>query len=240
MSDLERFDAPDFLRGLEPSFRNMPLLRSKIIAAFNNANNKNVPTGTEPNDEQLKEVAGWLGTIAPFGFTSGESQPKWRIFTSMSQKVSTISQWNCEFCGDEFPVVVIPVRIKPRSYQSVTKLEKRAFKLALTRWFAEKQRFGAKPICIHITVAMSKTTRISDVDNIAKLLLDGIKGTVFDDDRQIEHLSIVRLRTYDDEDYVHLRIAPSTINSADDLFCSRTHHVWQVGDAIELSDYVEL
>lgn len=49
-------------------------------------------------------------------------------------------------------------------------------------------------ICASIVAIQAGPARIIDVDNAAKAILDTMKNIVFPDDRQVEHLSVSRLR----------------------------------------------
>lgn len=49
-------------------------------------------------------------------------------------------------------------------------------------------------ICASVVAVQAGPAGVIDVDNAAKAILDTMKGIVFPDDRQIEHLSVSRLR----------------------------------------------
>ncbi|GAA4730053.1 RusA family crossover junction endodeoxyribonuclease [Phytohabitans rumicis] len=70
---------------------------------------------------------------------------------------------------------------------------------------AEREHLGARReqwrgvgICASVVGIQRDTARIIDVDNMAKAVLDILKGIVFPDDRQIQHLSVNRVRHPDE------------------------------------------
>jgi len=52
----------------------------------------------------------------------------------------------------------------------------------------------------------------ADVDNLAKLVLDSIEGTVFVNDNQVVELTARKLRSYDETEGTHVVITPALID----------------------------
>jgi hypothetical protein len=74
------------------------------------------------------------------------------------------------------------------------------------------------PLCVRIVFVLAGSARIKDCDNMAKGLLDAFQGLVYVDDRQGEHLDVVRIRDSDPASgYVLVRYATTSVNSHDDV-----------------------
>ena len=65
------------------------------------------------------------------------------------------------------------------------------------------------PICITIVSVQASTERLIDVDNAAKAILDTMSGTIFPDDRQVQHLSVSRLSAENTTGYYLIGLRPA-------------------------------
>jgi Holliday junction resolvase RusA-like endonuclease len=234
------FSEDTFQRALERDTRDIDYVRSKVVDEYNKATGFNLSLSLKSDDPAWREVVRWLNGLDHVGFVRRTPTLEWLVHSSMSAKINRIAQWHCVFCNTGFPSLVLPVRIKALSYQSTTPKVRAAFKRALKDYLKEKHDFAEKSVCLHITVAIGSSSRIADLDNIAKLFLDALKGSLFRDDRQVEHLSIVRIRTRETEDYVYVRVTPINQTKDDDVLFAKTDHIWAVGDAIDLNNYLDL
>jgi Endodeoxyribonuclease RusA len=72
-----------------------------------------------------------------------------------------------------------------------------------------------------VVAAQGHPMKIKDVDNSAKAILDTMKGIVFPDDRQIEHLSTSRIQHEDTPAYylIYLRPVYPMLEDAIDRKC---------------------
>lgn len=61
---------------------------------------------------------------------------------------------------------------------------------------------------VSVTLTVFSAHPTSDLDNIAKSVLDACRGVVFDDDRQVDRLEVTRVRTFDGEPRVRVLAAP--------------------------------
>jgi Holliday junction resolvase RusA-like endonuclease len=165
----------------------------------------------------------------------------------LSQKIDVISQYHCPLCGENnFPVIIIPIRISAISKQAVSKLPKRkaAFERAIRHYLRNmlgKEEIGykAKKLCIHIVFVLGKSNRDKDLDNMSKALLDALKGTLFDDDINIDHLSLVKFNWDGDEDFVKVNIRESKIGHHDNVLFESMNHKWAVGEFLNLEDFMD-
>lgn len=76
-------------------------------------------------------------------------------------------------------------------------------------------------ICASVVAIQAGSVRVIDVDNAAKAIIDTMTGIVFPDDRQIEHLSVSRLRHPDTTAFYLVALRPAYPALADviDLTC---------------------
>ena len=158
---------------------------------------------------------------------------------NLSSKANWLSQAGCRICNPDWPISIIYLRIAPQSWQSLDSVDKSAFKAAIAH------RLTASPyvtrhegrICLTLLFVCSATRRVKDLDNMAKLLMDSIKGKVMGDDRDVDHLSLIRLSHEGDEEYVVFRISSSTINSHLDVVDPNMQHSWNGAVSLKIEDF---
>jgi hypothetical protein len=103
----------------------------------------------------------------------------------------------------------------------------------------ETHHYADKRLCIHITFVIGKKSNKRDVDNMAKLLLDGLQGQMMEDDNQIDHLSLLRLTWKGDEEYIILHVRESNINRHDDVLYHSMHHSWAGQEELLLDNFID-
>lgn len=157
----------------------------------------------------------------------------------LSGKASWLSQAGCHICKPNGPTSIIPLRIAPQSWQSLDSVDKSAFKAAIAHRLANSSHIVRRDgrICLAILFVCSATRRIKDLDNMAKLLMDSIKGKVMGDDRDVDHLSLIRLNHEGDEEYVVFRICSSTINTHTDVADLSLRHSWAGAESLRIEDF---
>ena len=147
----------------------------------------------------------------------------------LSDKASWLSQQYCSICRSDFPIKNIPLRIEPESWQSLDSTTKKAFKAAISARFATGP-LASEPIagriCLSFVFVCSASRRIRDLDNMAKILMDALKGVIMGDDRHVDHLRLARLTHDGEEEYVHVRIANSNLNDHSDVAGNILMHEW--------------
>ena len=118
-------------------------------------------------------------------------------------------------------------------------MKKRAFKRAIRHRLSETHHYADNRLCIHITFVIGKKSNQRDVDNMAKLLLDGLQGQMMEDDNQIDHLSLLRLTWKGDEEYIFLHVRESNINRHDDVLYHSMHHSWAGQEELLLDNFID-
>jgi Holliday junction resolvase RusA-like endonuclease len=139
------------------------------------------------------------------------------------------------------PRFVIPIRISAISGQSSKARIKKAFKNAIKYRLQRHESIPFKlnqKLCVHIVFVMGKNSRNKDVDNMTKPLLDALQGILFENDRDIDHLSVLKIRIDDDEDYTILNIAPTFVNNHDDVVIPSLHHGWAGAEFLDLQTFI--
>jgi Holliday junction resolvase RusA-like endonuclease len=159
--------------------------------------------------------------------------------TTLSDKASWLSQQECRVCHSGFPVSVTPFRIPPESWQALGSVDKRAFKATISHRLSSRPHIRCQEgrVCLTLLFVCSASRRTRDVDNTAKLFMDSIKGLMMADDKEVDHLNLVRLVHDGDEEYVHVRIATSNINDHSDVVDPRIRHLWAGAKALNLDDF---
>ena len=119
-------------------------------------------------------------------------------------------------CHPDFPISVIPLRIRPESWQSLASINRRACKAALSHRFSKSSHINAQEgrICLTFLFICSARRKVRDVDNMAKLVMDSLTGIVMGDDREVDHLNLMRLTHEGEEEYVTFRISASNMNKS--------------------------
>ena len=233
---------------LERDWPDPVIVRRLIFQAYNHDKSETLDVNTE-NREELAAVIAWLrGRDQDYDLQylfykrRGVLVPVFS--TSLSAKVSSLSQFHCPICKTRdglFPVQVLPIRIPPASKQAIS--QKKGFRAAFEN--AIKHRFSSRPalfskddsLCVMIVFVTSKKRKAKDIDNMAKAMLDAVKGVLFGDDRRIDHLNLLRL-VGDDEEYVCLNIRKTEINEHRDVLSKHMHHSWAGAEALDLKDFM--
>jgi len=135
----------------------------------------------------------------------------------------------------------MPIVLTPHSYQSADAKIKKAFKRAILHHFdvmSEGIRYFGKKICLHIVFVLKESSKDKDVDNMAKLLIDGLKNVLFSDDKEIIHLSIVKIRQQDPEEFININIRESNLQDNSDVFSEEFFHKFS-GPKLRLDNFLE-
>jgi len=169
------------------------------------------------------------------------------LFGSMGEKISWLAQHGCPVCVSIPGIHVFPVEVSPWSHQA-NPAASAALRCAVVEAIANNpayanafQPFSAGVgVCIRLVFTLADRVTIKDCDNMAKGFIDAFEGVLYQDDRQIDHLSIIRLsETGTRAGYVLVRCAPSTINEHDDVI-DRTHSkiAFMTATELRVSDFM--
>ena len=237
------FLTDEFFKELTLECPNYDFIRTKIIDAYNTTTNSNLDVNLPKDSADLLKVVSWLGNLECSEIETGFilKLPKLRrIFSDcISSKINFLGQQYCNQCKLDFPISTIPIRITPKSHQASKPKIKQAFKQAIKSRLVNSHNYLDARVCISILVICGKKSQSGDLDNIAKLLLDSMKGVIFNDDEQIDHLNIMRINDNSNEDYIIIHVGKSHLNEHQDVLYAGTNHSWAGQEPINLENYLK-
>ena len=238
--------SPELLAELQKDWPDAIVVRKEIFLAYN-LDNTAAQASNAPTRDELDRVVSWMnkdGESLLSYFLKRRSVLMPAFSTSLSSKVSLLSQFNCPICAASeglFPVEIFHIRNPPVSKQAISQKKgyRAAFELAIRHRFSNRAASFSKDdnLCVMIVFVASRKRRTKDLDNMAKAMLDAVKGVLFGDDRSIDHLNLLRLVS-DDEEYVCLNIRKTKINEHHDVLSKHMHHSWAGAEILNLEDFL--
>lgn len=161
------------------------------------------------------------------------------VHVTLSDKANWLAQQPCQVCHSTSPISVIPLRIRPESWQALDSIDKAAFKAALSQRLSNSSRIKAQEgrVCLTFLFVCSASRRVRDLDNMAKLVMDSIKTIVMGDDRDVDHLNLMRLTHEGEEEYVTFRISGSNINNHCDVVHKELRHSWAGAEPLAIENF---
>lgn len=222
------------------------MVREQILAAYQTANNLSL--SQPPTSSELESVCRWINAnYGSFGhfFNKQHEGNKLVYSPSLSSKITSLAQHHCPICTIHeggLPIHVISIRIPPISKQAAARVKGRraAFESAIKHRFAGKSAPFPEhiSICLLIVFVVKATGAQKDLDNMAKALLDAIKNVLFGDDRRIDHLNILRIKS-PGEEFVYLNIRETRLNEHTDVLIPQMLHSWAGAEELNLEDFME-
>jgi len=156
------------------------------------------------------------------------------FFADLSSKIGYVSQRACRTCPTSppnAPHFFNNFRLRPESRQSISGVEIRDLRSRLQNHLGDTfLPLQSRELCVSLTFMLSSRRPIRiDVDNLAKAMLDVMRGSVFNDDSQVQHLDLMKIRlTTADEEWVTANIRPTALNLHADVFDPALHHKFAV------------
>ncbi|MBC7008122.1 RusA family crossover junction endodeoxyribonuclease [Pseudoalteromonas sp. BZK2] len=188
-----------------------------------------------PTSEEIRVFGKWLAFNFPnelsgLRFKFSRTGLK-KFYVTISDKLNTLYQYHCSICDTNdssilFPKRSICIRINPESYQSLNGNLKKEFHTAMkSKWSDQGILFEKDDeICVLLVFVYGKNAKNKDVDNMAKIFIDSLKGVLIHDDINIVHLNILKRRSQKEDGYILARIQKTKINQDSDvLFKSEDH-----------------
>ena len=71
--------------------------------------------------------------------------------------------------------------------------------------------------------------------NIAKITMDGLKELLIPDDKQVDHLEIIKFKANYLEEHISISISRNQLNERDNVFFKALNLGWARVDKLELS-----
>lgn len=158
---------------------------------------------------------------------------------TLSDKISWLSQQPCHVCNPDFPISTFPLRINPESWQARSSEDKRAFKAAIASQLSDSPFAGDRfeRVCLTLLFVCSASRNVRDLDNVAKLVMDSMKGIIMGDDRDVDHLNLMRITHEGEEEGIHVQISNSNLNDHSDVVHAEMMHSWGWGEPLKIEDF---
>jgi Holliday junction resolvase RusA-like endonuclease len=132
----------------------------------------------------------------------------------LADKFFLLMQRKCDMCGrfEKFQTIMFTLHTRPISRQVSTHAAfKRAIADYLRRVKHDFRDFYDARLCVAITFILASGSKMADVDNLAKTLLDALQGHAYRNDDQIDHLDLLRFSSGSDDSFMTIRLAGTDI-----------------------------
>jgi Holliday junction resolvase RusA-like endonuclease len=249
----EELFTEEFLSELQSDSPNYEKIRAHILSIYNAATGNNLEPDISADDVRLREVARWVNKASDEpGYSALWKEKSVTLpsySSSLSAKVNTFAQYRCPICTHNTDPHIISIRLGGVTRQTRDSDIIEAFKKAIAyslRTHIGYDRLAPIPpfdglLCVQVVFVDArekKGRKRKDLDNMAKLLLDSLQGNLFKNDRQIDHLSLLRITSRDDEECILVSIQPSFLNQHDDVLFQGMHFNWLGAPELKLVDFM--
>lgn len=167
------------------------------------------------------------------------------LYESTAAKVSWLQQHPCTIClpGGELHPVAFPVGVPPWSHQCAPQVG-RALRSAIdaSPTFREKfkERVARGPVCVRMVFVLGAAATMKDCDNMAKGMLDAFQGLLYANDKQVEHLDLIKVHsTLGLPGYILVRRTSTSINDHSDVVAP--HHArlaWMSAEDLKIEQFL--
>lgn len=222
-------------------------IRAELIRIYNQHHGTRLSTQEGMSEDEYISLIRWIrqtdyGTFLSLCRRIDKSSSVASYSLTLSEKISSVAQFHCPLCGVSFPVSIIPIRIQPLSYQSSPARVHIAFKRAIAfrlKKAQSEESFIGKRLCVHTVFVTSSRRKEKDVDNMAKLFVDSLQGVLFENDKLVDHLSLMKIRHNEEEEFIYLNIRESKLNNHIDVLLPKLNHSWAGDKVLELEDFMD-
>lgn len=236
-----------FSKELQSDNPDYPEIKAELISIYNQYHDTQLSTHEEISDEAYISLIQWIrqidyGTFLAACRRRDKSSSVSTYSLTLSEKISSLAQFHCPMCGGSFPVSIIPIRIQPLSHQASAARLHNAFKRAIAfrlQRVKSDQSYVGKRLCVHTVFVTSLRQKEKDVDNMAKLFMDSLQGVLFENDKLVDHLSLMKIRHNGEEEYIYLNIRESKLNNHTDVLLPKLHHSWAGAESLNLQDFMD-
>jgi Endodeoxyribonuclease RusA len=167
------------------------------------------------------------------------------LYESTAAKVNWFQQHPCPIClpGGEVHPVAFPVGVPPWSHQCAPQVG-RALRSAIdaSPTFREtfKERVAQGPVCVRMVFVLGDAATMKDCDNMAKGMLDAFQGLLYANDKQVEHLDLIKFHsTPGTPGYILVRRTSTSINAHRDIVAP--HHArlaWMSAEDLNVDQFL--
>lgn len=168
------------------------------------------------------------------------------ISPNLAVAIGGISNFDCPFCTGtySYPIQHIPIRIAALSKQaSPTKLLdafKKAIKHRLSMSNAVTKYEKGDKLCVYVVFVLSRKNKNKDLDNMSKALMDALEDILFDEDMEIQHLNLMKIRSPETDAYLNINIRKSLLHQHDGvIFKDSMRQGWAGWEFLALENFME-
>jgi Holliday junction resolvase RusA-like endonuclease len=195
-------------------------LKGEIVNLFNLYTNNHY-NSSDLTLEQEKNIIRWM-IKSDLWFISAKKADYYMRdwFINETDKHSWLLQNKCVLGKHSSWHLGFSIRIKPKSSNITNNKVKNEFqKLLKNDEFVKLKNNLSKGDKLYLKlICVINKTRDKDIDNMAKITIDGLKGTLFIDDSQIDHLEVIKFKTKYFEDIISVSVNKSSINDNNVIF----------------------
>ena len=210
----------EFDKILQRSDLNKVTLKREIVDLFNKTT-KNCFQVSSLTMDQENTILRWMNN-SDLDFISAKKEYHYKRtwFVNESDKLHYLQQGPCILCNDPSFALYLGVRINPKSGNINNKKIKAKYQEIIKNDVYVKQMTDSisKDDRIHLKlIFIINKTRDKDVDNMSKITIDGLEGVLSPDDKQIDHLEVIKFKTNYLEDSIYISMRKSKLNIEDDV-----------------------
>jgi Holliday junction resolvase RusA-like endonuclease len=210
---------PAFWEAVNTHFPDFSRIKEMIAEAYQAETGRDDPTQRELSSWLIMALRG--NPALRDGISTGNTPARQIILPSLAIKFDYIMSRPCYICMpyQEVNHIRFFLRTDPVSLQADHQSSfKKAVKVYLAQVNHDFSDFYNERLCVAVLFAMRGNSRMTDVDNMAKPLLDALEKYAYDNDRQIDHLDTIRLNSGSaDEAFIGVRIARTGIAENEDV-----------------------
>ncbi len=200
---------------------------TKIIDFYNKANDTALNAKQLTYDEE-GQLQRWLNK-EKVGFIDlrSETFTKMNWFANEFDKHQYFLQFHCKICDIE-GLTHFPIRISPMSSQIKSDIKNKFQELIKTAPYVKNKPTHFKDtdrICLKLIFVINKS-RDKDVDNMAKITIDGLEKILIPDDKQVDHLEVIKFKTNYLEEHISISIGRSHLNDNKNILFHNTNFKW--------------
>ncbi|NHZ86341.1 MAG: RusA family crossover junction endodeoxyribonuclease [Planctomycetia bacterium] len=217
--------------------RDKESLLKEIIKIYNTETVQNIDFNKIIiQDEEL--IQRWLNkSDAWFLDLDFEKYRKRSWFKNENDKMNYFIQHNCKICNI-IGLRHFPIRISPMSSQIKSNLKNKFQELLKTAPYLKIRPTHFKNsdrICLRL-IFVIKESREKDVDNMAKITIDGLEEILIPDDKQIDHLEVIKFKTKYLEEHISISIGRSHLNERENILFRGLNMGWAGLEKMNISN----
>jgi len=162
-------------------------------------------------------------------------------YNNLSEKANILWQRSCHVCSAKTPILMFSIRVTPLSCRNQDSKIKKAFMKAIQTKLGGTHlgAWNGKRLCLSLTFIVNNGNTEKDIDNMSKILMDAFHDIFYNNDRNVDHLDSLKIRSNNNEEFILFRLMESDINEHLDVIKVEYSHGWAGQEVLDLDDYIE-